>query len=430
LMLQVLRKWMWLQRTQWMSSKQLSRIQTKQLRHIVTHAYQNVLFYNQVYKRVNVSANNISKVTDISKIPSIARTDLQRAPLQERTAANADVASCSLSRSSGTTGMPVEFLEDPFSAAWREALMLRFLLAYGVRPFDRIGRARFWGSAPARPSYLGEKQGLWGFIRRKVVRQQLFVDFAQQYDFLSRSKPDVLAASMYYSRGLARYCESAGKQLKFRMILTAGEILDDSTRKLIADSFEAEVFDNYGIEEVGGSIAWECPSHAGYHVNAESLLVELLRNGEPVQAGEIGDLYVTCFHRKATPIIRYATGDRARYVKDACPCGRGLPLIREIQGRVMDFILTTDGRQVSPHMVLRTLTDIVGLEQFKVNQNEDLSIQIRIRTESEKREAAVKQVQRRCKDLFGEIPLEIMEVEEIGVSEKYRVVESRATPSR
>jgi phenylacetate-CoA ligase len=142
-----------------------------------------------------------------------------------------------------------------------------------------------------------------------------------------------LIGSVYYCKQLAEQCERMGKSLSFRMVLTSGDLMDDSTRRLIADSFgAAEVFDNYGIEEVGGSVAWECAEHYGYHVNSESLVVEFLRDGQPVTAGESGDVYVSCFHRKATPILRYFTGDRARRVDDDCPCGRGLHLIREIEG--------------------------------------------------------------------------------------------------
>jgi phenylacetate-CoA ligase len=427
MLLEVLKDWVSLQRTQWMSRDELMRIQAERLHETVIHAYQKVPFYNELYKAANVPVERILEVKDISELPTTTRMDFRKTSLQDRTAVDVDVGSCGVNRTSGTTGVPIRILEEPSSAAYREALMLRFLWAYGVRPLDRIAKGQYM-SALARQRHLAENQGLWGLLRRNIVKQQFYTDLNDQYEFLSRSKPDVLIAGTSYCKALAKHCESVGKSLNFRITLTYGDLLDDPTRKLIADSFETEVFDNYGIEEVGGSIAWECPTHSGYHINVESLVVEFLRNGEPVSAGEPGEVYVTCFHRKATPIIRYSTGDRARPVEDPCPCGRGLPLMREIQGRILDFILTTNGQYVSPYMVSMVLTDTVGVEQFKVTQKEDLSIEVRIKTDVEESEAVLRDAQQRCRDLFGATPFEVMRVDKIDTSgQKYRKVESRAT---
>ena len=102
--------------------------------------------------------------------------------------------------------------------------------------------------------------------------------------------------------------------------------------------------------------------------------------------------------------------------------------MREIQGRILDFILTADGRQISPHTVLRILTDTAGVEQYKVTQKEDLSIEVRIKADTEEVEAVLQDVQQRCRGLFGEIPLEVVQVDKIDTSQqKYRIVESRAT---
>jgi phenylacetate-CoA ligase len=427
MLLQVFKSWIWLQRTQWMRKEQLNSIQCEKLRKTVLDASREVPFYNKLYRQAGVDVDGVVNVGDIRKLPPITQLEFRKTPIQDRTARDADVNSCALGSSSGTTGMPVTVLEDPYSAAYREALMLRFLRAYGVRPWDRIARGRYV-SAPIHQGRLAEKHGLWRLIRRKYVKQRFFTDFDDQLQFLTECKADILIAFSSYCRALARHCENRGKELNFRLVVTGGDLLDDSTRKLISDRFQAEVFDHYGIEEVGGSIAWECPTHSGYHINSESLLLEFLRNGEPVSAGETGELYVTCFYRKATPVVRYFTGDLAQRVDDDCSCGRGLPLVRNIEGRVLDYIITTEGRHVSPHQVLNTLTDTYGVEQFKVTQREDLSIKVRIKTDVTQADRTVQDVQKRCTELFGKTPLDVIVVEKMEAEPgKYRIVESRAT---
>jgi phenylacetate-CoA ligase len=243
-------------------------------------------------------------------------------------------------------------------------------------------------------------------------------------------KPDVLIAFSSYCKALAEHCENTGKELSFRVVVTAGDLLDEKTRNQIENSFNAEVFDNYGIEEAGGLIAWECPTHSGYHVDAESLAVELLRNGEPAAEGQTGDLYVTCFHRKATPIIRYFTGDGAQGMNDYCTCGRNLPLLRNIQGRVLDYISTSNGNYVSPHEVLNMLTSTFGIKQLKVTQKEDRPIEVQISVQDSDPERVIHAVEEQCRKLFGETPLNVIPLERILIpAGKYRIIESRATAS-
>jgi phenylacetate-CoA ligase len=243
---------------------------------------------------------------------------------------------------------------------------------------------------------------------------------------LAKLKPDVLMADSAYCRALARLSEITEKSLSFRFVVTSSAVLDPSTRKFIGDKFQAEVYDHYGIEEVGGSIAWECPTHSGYHTNAESLLLEFLSNGEPVQAGEAGEVCVTSFHRIATPIIRYLDGDIAIQVNDECNCGRGLPLIREIQGRAMDFIASENGKYISPMAIVAALQNTPGVDQFKVTQREDYSIEIQAAIYRGDPEVVTQEVRRRCYLLFGIMPFNVSLVGKIEGSQgrKYRVVES------
>jgi len=402
------------------------RIRTDRLRKTVSHAFQAVPFYRNLYQASDVSIRDI-QASDIYKLPVTTSTDFRRAPILMRTALDAKVSSCIVHTTSGTTGVPVCTLEDPYSAAYREALMLRFLWAYGVRPHDKIARGRYM-SRSTYPKRLAETGGSWGMLRRRFLKQRFFTTFDDQSKFLSEWHPDVLLANSSYCKALARHCEETERKLQFRTVVTWGELLDASTRNLIENSFQAEVFDQYGIEEVGGSIAWECPTHSGYHINVESLILEFLRNGEPVAAGEAGGMYVTCFHRLATPIVRYFTGDIARTVDDVCPCGRGLPLMREIQGRVVDYILTPAGRHVSPHQIMGVLADTPGVAQYKVTQKEDFSIEVSIVTDSNETEPVIKDVQRGCTELFGDTSLNVKLVDKIDVaSGKFRVVESRIT---
>jgi len=150
-----------------------------------------------------------------------------------------------------------------------ETEQMNSLWAYGVRPTDRIVRL---SSQPgtAQPLVRAiDRRGLWAYVKTKRTRQLTYnTELTEHRRLFSKWKPDVLMAQTTYCHSLAKFSEMTGDTLSFRIVVTAGGILDDSTRKLISDRFGAEVYDHYGIEEVGGGIAGECPSHSGYHMDA------------------------------------------------------------------------------------------------------------------------------------------------------------------
>ena len=72
-------------------------------------------------------------------------------------------------------------------------------------------------------------------------------------------------------------------------------------------------------------MAYRCPSQAGWHVNAETLLLEIVdASGQPCRPGEMGRVVITPFFSTAQPLIRYDHGDLA-VAGEGCACGRTCP---------------------------------------------------------------------------------------------------------
>ena len=72
----------------------------------------------------------------------------------------------------------------------------------------------------------------------------------------------------------------------------------------------------------------------------DGVYVEVLRpDGSPARAGEVGMVVVTDLVNRAMPIIRYQVGDTAALASGQCRCGRGLPLLDSIAGRVADYVV-------------------------------------------------------------------------------------------
>jgi len=425
MMLQVLRNWRWLQKSQWFDKEQLFTVQAKGLDNVIEHAIRSVPFYRKLYSAAGVLPGQGNNAVD--KLPITTREQFKLTPLSERTAIGVNVDACMPRTTSGTTGIPVKLLEDPDWTAWQEALVLRMLWSWGVRPMDRICRATQTSMGRSR-FRLADSQGLWGTIRRKRIKQLwLSTDISEHIKFFSTWKPDVLMSVPSYLRTLARLSEKMGKNLSFKLVVSSSELLDDSTRSLVEEKFQTELLDHYTTEETG-SLAWECPTHSGYHINADAVIIELLQNGRQVTAGEPGNVYTTSFRRFATPVIRYLTGDVATRIDDECPCGRTLFLLKNIQGRIMDYILTTDDRHISPYEVTAILNKVAGVEQYKVIQSRDFSIEVLVKPDPEQSAQVLENMRDRCKGIFGETPFNVRLVDKIeNAGPKFRMVESSLT---
>jgi phenylacetate-CoA ligase len=101
-------------------------------------------------------------------------------------------------------------------------------------------------------------------------------------------------------------------------------------------------------------MAWECRHSGDLHTCDDGVLVEVLRDGRPVEAGERGEVVVTNLHAYAMPFIRYRIGDLATR---GAPCGCGAPFatVGEIQGRMIDYFPLPDGRLLHPYEIIGRL---------------------------------------------------------------------------
>jgi len=137
--------------------------------------------------------------------------------------------------------------------------------------------------------------------------------------------------------------------------------------------------DVYSATEVG-YLALQCPEHEHYHVQAESVLLEVLGDDDaPCKTGETGRVVVTDLHNFAMPLIRCEIGDYAE-VGEACACGRGLPVLRRIAGRTRNMLVTASGQRYWPTLGARRIRDIAAIQQLQFVQKTYDLIEVRLVT--------------------------------------------------
>jgi phenylacetate-CoA ligase len=115
-------------------------------------------------------------------------------------------------------------------------------------------------------------------------------------------------------------------------------------------------------------LASECPEHAGLHVNIDHVVLETVDASGRNVRGASGDVVITDLHNYGMPFIRYQNGDRATFSDDTCACGRGLPLLTSVDGRILDTIRTPDGRHVPGEFFVYAMLDVLTVKQYLVVQ--------------------------------------------------------------
>jgi phenylacetate-CoA ligase len=149
---------------------------------------------------------------------------------------------------------------------------------------------------------------------------------------------------------------------------------------MIEEAFGCKVFDKYGSREFSG-IAYECEAHMGHHVVGEGYIVEILKDGKPAAPGEIGEVVVTDLNNYCLPFIRYRIGDLAEAVdsNELCGCGRGLPRIGRIEGRVQSIIIGSKGQYVPGTFFAHLLKDYDhAIRQFQIVQTDRGAITFKV----------------------------------------------------
>ncbi|RLI74710.1 hypothetical protein DRP04_14375 [Archaeoglobales archaeon] len=164
-----------------------------------------------------------------------------------------------------------------------------------------------------------------------------------------------------------------------KAVFTTSETLLSYQRRFIQDVFGCDVYDGYGCRD-GNANAMECVEHTGYHVASEQVIMEFVRNGEGVSE-DMGEIVVTDLHNYAMPFIRYAVGDVGTPTDETCSCGRGLPLLKSIEGRVLDIITLEDGTMLSGEALIMCISNLSvakSVKQYQIIQESESKLVVKI----------------------------------------------------
>ncbi|MCX8052300.1 MAG: hypothetical protein N3B12_00690 [Armatimonadetes bacterium] len=357
-----------LEQSQWLSPEEIRAIQDRKLASLVDHAYWTVPFYRELFDEHGLTPQDVRSVDDLPKLPIVTK-DVIRANLERMVSDRFDRGQLARLSSSGSTGEPFTLYMSDAEKARKWAGLLRFWKWAGLELGDR------YVNVTGFPHGAFKKGFFWRFLERRFSGMMAVSAFDltegnvdQVVRRIQAFRPKALRgyASSLYS--LAKLVTDKGLKLEVSAVCTTGETLFPFQRELIESCFGCRVYDGYGGE--GMEVAGQCGFGNTYHVNAEDVILEVVdSDGNRCPPNREGQVVLTDLNHYSMPFIRYNIQDVAIASDRLCECGRGLPVVEQVTGRLTDIGVTPSGKVIVVHFFTGLFEGFSGeVKDFQVVQ--------------------------------------------------------------
>lgn len=413
---------------QWWTADKLAELQLQRLKELLQDAGRHVPYYRDLFAKLGFDPVKLKSTADLQQLPF-----LTKALIRSNTEALKHERAQSLARfnTGGSSGEPLIFFIGNKRVSHDVAAKWRATRWWGVDIGDP--EIVVWGS----PIELG-KQDRVKVWRDKLMRTRLLPAFE-----MSESRLDEFIATIRSVRPrmlfgypsaltlIAKHAQKRGvamDKLGVKVAFVTSERLYDDQRATISQVFGCKVANGYGGRDAG-FIAHECPS-GSMHLTADDIVVEIIgEDGTAQPNGVAGEIVVTHLSTNDFPFIRYRTGDIGVLGTKPCACGRGLPVLSDIQGRSTDFVVAADGTVMHGLALIYILRDLPGVKSFKVIQESRALTRVLVVADADFDKEAIAVIEKGFKQRLGEQVLVMVEIVDTIAAEKsgkFRYIVSHA----
>jgi len=416
-----------LEKSQWLSTDKILQKQQQRLQQFVAKVVIDVPYYNQLFKKLNISAGDIKCVTDLQKLPFLDKNTI-RENFADFKSEQAGVVNPFTT--GGSSGTPLTFLlgnervSHDVAEKWRatrwwdvdigdkEIVAWGSPIELGAQDKVRIMRDKLFRSTLI-PAFDMTEEKLVGFIEQiRTIRPEMLFGYPSVFSLIAKT-----ATEKNIDLTL----------LGIKVVFVTSERLYPYQREAIEKAFNAPVANGYGGRDAG-FIAHQCPQ-GKMHISAEDIIVEIIdKNGQVVESDEKGEIVITHMATSDFPFIRYRTGDIGALDSKPCSCGRGLPVLKDIEGRSTDFVVAADGTMMHGLALIYILRELDGIEEFKIIQETKLHTRVQLVPSDTLGENLQEQIVQGFKKRLGEnVQIEVEQVSAIAAekSGKFRYVISK-----
>ncbi|MDD2289420.1 MAG: AMP-binding protein [Bacteroidales bacterium] len=350
------------------STEEIKLFQEDLLRRELSYLQDKSPFYRRMFQREGIDIRKIRTLEDLQTIPFTRKSDLQQfnedficVPKDQLT---------DFVTTSGTLSDPATFAftnRDLDRLAYNEKVSFE---CAGTKPGDLIQLMTTMDKrfVAGLAYYLGIRSLGAGIIRVGNGIPEL------QWDTILRMKPDTIICVPSFIIKLIEYAEENNipyRKSSIRKAVCIGENLRNQDFSLnilgrhIREKWDIQLISTYASTELGATFC-ECPYGKGGHHLPELVICELIDdNDRVVSKGETGELVITNLGLEGMPLLRFRTGDLARFHYEPCQCGRKTMRISPLLGRKNQMI-KFKGTTLYPPSIFDVLEDIPYISCYQV----------------------------------------------------------------
>ena len=374
-----------LEQSQWWTPEKLQAEQFRQAGELLRYARDHVPFYRERLKDFAWDGRQPLDPNLWAQLPVLQREDIQThggsTLLSEKYPKGH--GKTRKVNTSGSSGKPLTVTSNAMAAIFWNVLTLRdflwrrldFSAKMAAIRFDEKRRAQY-PEGVVVDYWLKSAQPFLATGPCAVLDIATPAD--KQIEWLARQEASCLITYPSNLEAMLLYC--AERQIglpALSHVQTLSEMLPPRVRTLCQEVWGIGLSDMYSCQEAG-YIALQCPDHAHYHVQAENVIVEILDDdGKPSAPGEMGRVVLSDLHNFAMPMIRYDIGDFAE-AGEACPCGRGLPVLKYVMGRVRGMLTLADGSRIRPDFGGPYFREVADIRQYQVIQKSLETLEVKL----------------------------------------------------
>lgn len=335
----------YLKKTEWWKKEELDDLQNMKFKKMIEHIYKTVPFYNRYFKENNLRLEDFKSVSNIQKLPIVTKTQIRQNLEDFTSTINEDRLYLS---TGGSTGEPFRFYMSKSAKEKGGAATLRGREYTGYVQGDKI--LKLWSSRfdledmKKLPALLVRK-----FRRTKVVDvlkldEETILNYIK---LIKKYRPKVIFGYTNSFHTIASYIlRNDIKSLNVPILINGAETLFPNWIENIEKAFGGSIYNHYATRE-SSLVSDECTEKNGCHISMENGYIEIIKNTKPA-INEKGSITITDFNNFSMPLIRYEIGDIGLISDEECSCGRAHTKLKNIEGRISDFITSRAGNVYSP----------------------------------------------------------------------------------
>ncbi|MFI3264791.1 MAG: phenylacetate--CoA ligase [Rikenellaceae bacterium] len=336
-----------------MSREKLNELQLERLKSTITQASKSP-FYSKVFAEQGITADTVTSVADIRKLPFTVKDDLRsNYPFGLNAVPQSEVVR--LHSSSGTTGNPTVICHTQKDLDIWADRVARCMYMVGLRNTDVFQNTSGYGMFTGGLGIHNGAERLGALMVPAATGNS-----PRQIKFITDFGTTAIHAIPSYAIRLAEVFKAQGvdpRTTSLKCLIIGAEPHTEEQRRKIEELLGVKAYNCFGMSEMSGpGVAFECQEQNGLHIWEDSYLFEIVdpETLEPVEEGEIGELVITTLDREAMPLIRYRTRDLTRVLVGECPCGRTHRRLDRLKGRSDDMFIVK-GVNIFPMQIEKIL---------------------------------------------------------------------------